>query len=137
MARDQDNIQGRAMAIAIKQLESGGFAVQDVSRDRSHKGYDLVARKADAVIRIEVKGCSVMWGIPDPYETEFDADRKLVADYLYVVYLLDDREPQLCVIPRDAIGPEHVTVRIGYRISGKFKNERALKQFLVPLKPGE
>lgn len=125
------------MAIASKHLESDGFIVQDVSHDASHKGYDLLARKADVVVRIEVKGCSVMWGIPDPYETEFDADRKLVADYLYVVYLLDDCEPQLCVIPRDAIDPEHVRVRIGYRISGKFTNERALKQYLVPLNSGD
>lgn len=42
-----------------------------------------------------MKGCTVEWGIPDPYFTEFDEERRLVADFLYVVYFLGGRAPEL------------------------------------------
>lgn len=83
-------------------------------------------------LKIEIKGCTVPWGIPDPYHTEFDDQKRLVADFLYVVYFLGEQPPQLCVIPRDAIDPSKVTRRQGYRISGSFKKESVMKKFMKP-----
>ena len=62
--------------------------------------------------------------------TEFDESRQLVADFLYVVYFIDGKDPTLCIIPRDAIKPEFVASKQGFRISGRFKNESTLKPFL-------
>lgn len=81
---------------------------------------------------IEVKGATREWGIPDPYWTEFDDQRRLFADFLYVVYFLPTRtSPLLCAIPRNAIDSSYVSPRQGYRISGKFKNARMMQRFVV------
>ena len=101
-----------------------------MSKKREHKGYDLIAEQNGVSLKIEVKGCSNLWGIPDPYVTEFDESRQLVADFLYVVYFIDGKDPTLCIIPRDAIKPEFVAPKQGYRVSTRFKNESTLKPFL-------
>lgn len=80
-----------------------------------------------------MKGCTRLWGIPDPYVTEFDRDRRLVADFLYVVYFLDREPPQLCVIARDAFKPEDIVPKFGYRIRFRFKNKRSLERYLRKL----
>ncbi len=84
-------------------------------------------------IKIEVKGCSRPWGIPDPYITEFDDERRLIADFLYVVYMLEGEEPKLCVIPRDALNPDDIVPKFGYRIASRFKKKSVLEKFLQPL----
>jgi len=130
----RNGVENEAVAFVIRHLrERERYAVEDVSRSGAHKGYDLIARKEGKEIKIEVKGCSVLWGIPDPYVTEFDEKtRRLVADFLYVAYFIGNEPPRLCVIPRDAIDPDMVTPRYGYRISGKFKKESVMRKFLVP-----
>lgn len=128
---DKVDVERGAVALAIRYLEHQGYEVDDVSRTRGHNGYDLLARRAEDEIKVEVKGCTREWGIPDPYETEFDEERRLVADFLYVVYFLDGARPQLCVIPRNAIDPELVKPKSGYRISGRFKKESVLSKFMV------
>lgn len=62
--------------------------------------------------------------------TEFDDERYLVADFLYVVYLIAGRDPELCAIPREAIDPKFVSPKRGYRISSRFKKESILKPYL-------
>ena len=125
-----NKIEQKAIAAATRYLTNRGYAVEDVSKKREHRGYDLVAEQGGVLHKIEVKGCSHLWGIPDPYVTEFDADRKLVADYLYVVYFIDGEEPTVCTIPRDALKPEFVMPKQSYRVSAGFKNEATLKPFL-------
>lgn len=127
-------IEEKAIEIAIRFLENQQYAVENVSRGKGknseHKGYDLIARRSgEAPIRIEVKGCSRLWEIPDPYVTEFDEERRLVADFLYVVYLCSDQAPQLCAIPRDAFQPGDVVPKFGYRIRSRMKCKRVLEQF--------
>lgn len=80
---------------------------------------------------VEVKGCTRMYHILDLYETEFDSEKRLIADKLCVVYLLPETQPRLAIIPRDAIPPEYVLQKAGWRISGRFKNERTIGKFLV------
>ncbi len=118
------------MELAKRYLTSQGYDVEDVSRKRAHKGYDLVARRANETRKIEVKGCTRRWGIPDPYVTEFDSEKRLVADFLYVVYIIDGEEPTLCEIPREALKPDHVVPKQGYRIRSTFKKEKVLRPFL-------
>src|SRR5712692_10159638 len=125
-----NRIESRAIAAATRYLTNRGYTVEDVSKNREHKGYDLIAEQNGASLKIEVKGCGRLWGVPDPYLTEFDASRKLVADFLYVVYFIDGEKPTVCTIPRDAIRPEFVMPKQSYRISSRFKNEATLKPFL-------
>jgi Protein NO VEIN, C-terminal len=129
--------EDKAIQIATQYLQKQGYEVTNVSKGKrpnsEHKGYDLVAQKpGEAPITIEVKGCTKPWGIPDPYETEFK-DGRLVADFLYVVYLLKDEPAQICAIPRDAFNPEYLTQKITYRISSRFKNKKSLQPYLQSL----
>ena len=125
-----NKIEQKAIAAATRYLTNRGYVVEDVSKNREHRGYDLIAEQNGASLKIEVKGCSRLWGIPDPYLTEFDANRKLIADFLYVVYFIDGEKPTVCIIPRDAIKPEFVMPKQSYRVSARFKNEATLKPFL-------
>src|SRR5262249_9737379 len=105
-----NEVEERAIAFARHYLVQQGYAVEDVSRKGgAHKGYDFLVRRNAEELRIEVKGCSRRWHIPDAYATEFDENRRLVADFLYVVFFIDGEETQLAVIPRDAIDPAYVT----------------------------
>jgi len=125
-------VENKAIKAATDYLQKQGYEVENVSKSRKseHHGYDLIARKAqEKPIKIEVKGCTREWGIPDPYETEF-AGGRLVADLLYIVYFLKQEPPRLCIIPRDAIKPEYVTPKSGWRISSRFKNKKSLEQYL-------
>jgi len=125
----------KAIELAIQYLQKQGYEVRNVAkgkrRNSEHNGYDLVAQKAgEPAIKIEVKGCTRPWGIPDPYETEFKEGR-LVADFLYVVYFLKDEAPKLCIIPRDAFKSEHLTTKTTYRISSRFENRTSLSRYLI------
>ena len=131
-------VEERAIKVAIAHLEKQGYTVNNVSKGKGpnseHRGYDLIAQKAGGVpIRIEVKGCTRLWGIPDPYVTEFDSNRRLVADFLYVVYLCNPEHPQLCAIPREALRPELLIPKFGYRISSRFKNKKSLEPYMQQL----
>jgi hypothetical protein len=99
-----------------------------------HSGFDLIARKSGEEITNEVKGTTVPWGIPDPYVTEFDKTTlRLVADFLYVVYFLSTEPPFVCAIPREALKPEDIVLKFGYRIKGRFKNKKSLEPHLRQL----
>lgn len=118
-------------------FEKQGFEVEDVSHNSAHRGCDLLITRGPDVLRVEVKGCTRPWQIPDPYVTEFDSEHLLVADYLCVVYLMNPDAPDLCLIPRDAIPPEYVKPKSGYRISSKFKKRAVLEKYLQPYTPGD
>ena len=62
--------------------------------------------------------------------------RQLIADVLCVVYLVPASEqPLLAIIPSEAILAEYIIPKFGYPISGRFKNERTIRPFLVDLSP--
>ncbi|MGE5110553.1 MAG: protein NO VEIN domain-containing protein [Acidobacteriaceae bacterium] len=129
----RNQVEGDAIEYVVNYYSKRGCAVRNVTRVRGdHKGYDLLIVKGNERYTVEVKGCSRPYGIPDPYYTEFDPDTlRLVADLLCVVYFHPDREPELAIIPRDAIPPAFVKAKITYVISGKFKNERTIRRFIV------
>lgn len=130
----KESVESRAMEAVINHYKKQSWDVENVSRARgSHGGYDLLVKKDGKEFKIEVKGCTELFGIPDPYFTEFDKDsRKLIADFLCVAYVEVD-PPKLAIIPREAIPPEYVIPKFGYRISGKFKNSKSISPFLVNL----
>ena len=123
-------VEQRAVWFVTEFLTREGFTVTNVTRNRAHRGYDIVAARPGEEVKIEVKGCTKEWEIPDPYFTEFDSERRLVADFLYVVYFIGSEPPRLCAIPREAIDPSAVTPRQGYRISGRLKKESVLGRFI-------
>jgi hypothetical protein len=84
---------------------------------------------------VEVKGCSRLYQIPDLYDTEINRETKqLIADELCVVYYVrPGNAPKIARWPRTAILPEFIVPKYGYRISGRFKNERTIKKFVVDL----
>jgi hypothetical protein len=132
---DRKQVEQEAIAYAKRYLERQGYGVVDVTRKRGHNGYDLLAQREGEQLKIEVKGCTRPWQIPDPYVTEFDGERRLVADLLYVVYFLGGAKPQLCIIPRDAIAPSMVTPKLGWKIRSTFKNESVLSRSMVTFDP--
>ena len=97
-------------------------------------GYDYLVTKGSEQLKVEVKGCSRPFGIPDPYHTEFHSEsRQLVADVMCVACFIPGTPPQLAILPRAAILPEHVIQKVGYRISTRFKNAKTINQFMVEL----
>lgn len=127
-------VELRAVALAKQHFLAEGYSVIDVSRKRGHNGYDLLIEKNGHGLKVEVKGATRAWGIPDPYNTEFDESRRLVADLLCVVYFIGNDPPKMCLIPREAILPEDVSVRLGYRISSRFKKESVLSKYVVSIR---
>jgi hypothetical protein len=126
----------RALALAKRYFADHGWHVEDVSRSRGHNGYDLLIARDGHEEKVEVKGCSRAWQIPDLFSTEFDANRVLVADVLCVVYLVKRHRPRICLIPRAAILPEFVISKQGYRLSSQLKKESALAGFVDTKWPG-
>lgn len=122
------SVEIEAMVLATRLFEGDGYVVQDVSRKRGYNGYDLLLTRDGGTATVEVKGCTRAWHIPDSFATEFK-NKRLVADFLCVVYLMDRDYPWACVIPRDAIPPEVITPKYGYRISSKFKKRGVLEVF--------
>ena len=123
-------VEQKAISVSKQHLESRGYSVEDVSRVRAHHGYDLTARGRQENLKVEVKGCTRMWRIPDLYVSEFDKKKRLIADFLCVVYFIKLEEPKVCMIPRDSIKPEYVSPLSRYRISSKFTKESVLRPFL-------
>jgi hypothetical protein len=124
-----NTVENDAIKFATRSLEQRGYTVKNVSRGKrsnsEHKGYDLIVHKPNqGSIKIEVKGCTRPWGIPDLYETEFDKDKRLVADFLYVIYFLNREPARLCEIPREALKPEHIVAKSGYRIRSCFEQSK-------------
>jgi hypothetical protein len=129
--RPKMSIEKRAIEFVQRYLEKRWRQVENVAYKRHHPGYDFIATNDKKRIRIEVKGCSRRWGIPDLYFTEVAKSPKcLVADYLYVVYFIGRESPRLCKIPRKAIKSEFFIPKMAYRISGRFKNERMLSHLM-------
>ena len=126
-------VELKAIHCARRHFERDGYTVTDVSRKRGHNGYDLLIEQDGQELKIEVKRATRRWGIPNPCHTEFDENRRLVADMLCIVYFIETELPKLCLIPRAAIDPAHVSIRTGCRISSKFKNEGSLERFIVSL----
>ena len=120
-------VEVRAIDLAKHYFTEQGYMVEDVSRKRGHNGYDFLISRKNVLSKVEVKGCSREWQIPDLFSTEFDQDKWLIADILCVVYLIKSQKPSICIIPRNAIPPSDVTPKISYRISSRFKKRTSSK----------
>lgn len=122
----------KAVAFAIRWWRRRGYRVENVSNTRGHNGYDLLARKRSRRYKIEVKGCTRMWQVPDFHQTEVDG-RGIVADFLQVVYYLEGRRKAFsCVVPRSKL-PRSVFRPLGrFRLASRLKKESALKPCLNP-----
>lgn len=126
-------VEHRAMRLAENYFTRQGYSVQDVSRTSGHNGYDLFIARGQEQTKVEVKGCTRAWQIPDLFSTEFNANKILIADILCVVYFLENKNPSICLIPRDAIQPCDVVEKKGYRISSRFKKQAVLEKYLAEL----
>jgi|GEM_PF-5094548 len=63
----EQSVEVRAVEYVRNYYTLLGYAVRDVSRARgAHGGYDLLATKGAESVKLEVKGCTRPYGIPDP-----------------------------------------------------------------------
>jgi hypothetical protein len=127
----EERVELRAMKFAESYYGKSGWKVKNVSRiGGEHTGYDLYLEKSSEQRKVEVKGCTKLYGIPDFYDAEIDRQSKrLIADELCVVYFLADGQRKLAIIGREDIPPDCVVPKLGYRLR-KFKNARVMKKFL-------
>ena len=85
----------RGVQIVLEYLTKEGYPCQDVARfGKEHNGYDILAKKEDQDLKIEVKCSSKEKGIPDCFNTEFDENQNLIADYLYLVRIDENKNPK-------------------------------------------
>ncbi len=112
-----------------------GFHVERVPGGPGAKCFDLTAKQNGVTLKVAVKGSTRLWDIPVLDPKTFNAKRRLVADFLYVVYFSSSQKPTLCAIPRDALthdlilgSPGH-----GFHLSARFTKPRTLRPFLHPL----
>lgn len=124
-------VEQKAMRFARRWWRRRGYETENVSRSREHKGCDLLVWRGRRRLKIEVKGCSRKWQVPDFHETEVVGGR-LAADVLFVVYLLKRRRAFACVVPRSEI-PRGAFNPLGrFRLSSRFKSAEFLGPFLRP-----
>lgn len=128
---EEERVELRAMKIAESYYTKSGWKIRNVSRKGGkHSGYDLFLERGSKQLRVEVKGCKKLYGIPDFYGTEINPKTKrLVADELCVVFFLPDRKCKLAIIRREDILPDNIVPKLGYRLR-KFKNARVMKKFI-------
>ena len=112
-----------------------GWSVQHVSGKPGHSGYDLFATdQRGKHVRIEVKGSSHEWQIPDLYSSEVDPSTGLlVADLLCLVYCVAGVAKSLTAIPREEIRPDELWRKATYYISGKVKKASRIGKYSVVL----
>ena len=99
-----------------QRAEKRHITVQD--KRRSGVGYDFEFYYEDRMEKIEVKGNSKDKGIPDMRTNEFDKDRRLKADFIYLIAHASQPEKKVYVIPREEIRPEDLRLLSTYRIRG-------------------
>ncbi len=129
MPPNPNSVENQAIDFAISHFKKQGYSVEIVSGKRGHGGYDLTVSKEGQLLKVEVKGCSREWQIPDLYGTEVGSDGQLVADFLAVVYLLSGVDSYICVVPRSDMPPEKFKQKLGYRIHSSLKKESFLGKY--------
>jgi Glu-tRNA(Gln) amidotransferase subunit E-like FAD-binding protein len=84
----EDRIEIKAIKYAKEMYRQIGWTVTNVTRaGGAHTGYDLHLERGSEKLRVEVKGCSRLYQIPDLYSSEIDKETlRLIADELCVVY---------------------------------------------------
>lgn len=115
-----------ALKTVLEHLSSLGYECEDVSGDREHKGFDVIAKRDGESIKIEVKGSLKDKGIPDSFITEFDDQLRIVADFFYIVRLDENAVPKSIQILSkkefDVYSDKHKR-KITIQISPKLKTE--------------
>jgi hypothetical protein len=128
-----ESVENRAMKLVATHYNNMEWHVTNVAREGGDSaGVDLIVTKDEKNLRLEVKGSSKPYhGIPDLYETEVDEQKRLKADFLCVAYFPPDGPERLAIIPGNFFHPDCLKKKVSYRISSEYKNEEAVKRFLV------
>jgi len=119
----------RSIEFVKRWAEKKGITVRKPSSKGA--GYDLEFVHPDGgVEKIEVKGSSKVYSIPDMRVSEFEG-KSLKADFLYVVgNVLSPGEEHLYVIPRGALKPENLRLRQTYFIS-RFQTKINMEKYRI------
>lgn len=73
-------------------LQKQGYGkIDDVSYNSEYSGCDIKVEKDGKEIKIEVKCSEKDDGISDCYPSEFDSEKKLTANFLYIVRVTHDK----------------------------------------------
>lgn len=79
--------------------------------------------------KVEVKGTKKEYKIPDMSVKEFEK-KTLIADFLFVVGNVFNKEKILYKIPREAIKPENLKLKETYHIR-RFQNRKNMKKYIA------
>jgi len=96
-------------------------------------GYDFKVKWNDTGIEetFEVKGTTKIMKIPDISIREFDSDKNLKADYLFVAGNLSNPGQEIIyVIPRKALTNENLKLKQTYHIR-LFQNKKKMGQYQI------
>jgi hypothetical protein len=135
MPAKKKRVELRAIKFAKRYYKNNGWEkITDVSgRGGEFAGCDLLIEKGSRKWKVEVKGCTKLYGIPDLYDSEIDRkSKRLKADALLIVYYLPGEKCRLAIIPRKDIAPGNVVRRTMYRLR-RFKNKKTMDRFFVKI----
>lgn len=71
----------------IEHFTVQGYKCKDEQKNRKAKGYDILLRRGNKKLKIEVKTTQKEEGIPDCYVSEFDKNNKFISNFLCIVRL--------------------------------------------------
>gem|GEM_PF-4260101 len=96
-------------------------------------GYDFKVKWNDTGLEetFEVKGTAKIMKIPDMSIREFDSDKRLRADYLFVAgNLFNSGQEILYKIPREAMSEENLKLKQTYHIR-LFQNKKKMGKYQI------
>jgi poly(3-hydroxybutyrate) depolymerase len=133
-----NEVEKKSYEIFKKWAKSQGLQItKDYTlKKKEAKGYDFEAKNQNGEITTyEVKGSKHKNAIPDLRDSEFE-NKKLKADFLFVVGNIQRGKEVIYKIPRDAIKPENLSPKKYYFIR-RFQNKKVMEEFIEPKEKGE
>lgn len=115
------------MQYVKRRARASGITVTDTSKDGVGYDYEFIHPSGKRE-KIEVKGSSTGL-IPDMRTNEFDDNKRLKADYIFLVHIVKNRAKILVKIPRSAVNPDDLRLLCTYRVSLSAKR---LAQYAEP-----
>jgi hypothetical protein len=110
--------------------KNNGFKIKDMRYAGIGYDYKIIDNEGK-LITFEIKGSKRINSIPDMSVAEFDQNKRLKADFLFVINNIHEKGKEIIFkIPRNSIKPENLLLKQTYRIE-RFQNKKIMKQFRI------